>query len=169
MQRMICQCTPGGCSSWPQPTIARPDTLLASGLTGWAAPIPDLSPDDQAIVAGVVALQRAKVRPQREPVFLRLAGKEQRMALGLAAMLRLADALDAEPAGSLHIQVDGDETTLLVGGERTEEAVRCADERADLWRDRIGTRFAPPIWTRSATRLPSRRMGKMLALRTISC
>ncbi len=134
-----------------------------------AAPIPDLSPDDQAIVAGVVALQRAKVRPQREPVFLRLAGKEQRMALGLAAMLRLADALDAEPAGSLHIQVDGDETTLLVGGERTEEAVRCADERADLWRDRIGTRFAPPIWTRSATRLPSRRMGKMLALRTISC
>ncbi len=104
-----------------------------------AAPIPDLSPDDQAIVAGVVALQRAKVRPQREPVFLRLAGKEQRMALGLAAMLRLADALDAEPAGSLHIQVDGDETTLLVGGERTEEAVRCADERADLWRDRIGT------------------------------
>ncbi len=34
-----------------------------------AAPIPDLSPDDQAIVAGVVALQRAKVRPQREPVF----------------------------------------------------------------------------------------------------
>src|SRR5689334_6929444 len=32
-----------------------------------AAPIPDLSPDEQAIVACVVALQRAKLRPQREP------------------------------------------------------------------------------------------------------
>ncbi len=104
-----------------------------------AAPIPDLSPDDQAIVACVVALQRAKVRPQREPVFLRLAGKEQQLALSLAAILRLADALDVEPANSLHIQIDRDAATLLVGGERAAEVVGRADERAALWRDRIGT------------------------------
>jgi len=85
-----------------------------------------------------VALQRAKVRPQREPVFLRLTGKEQQLALDLTAILRLADALDAEPAESLHIHVDGDEVTLLVAGERAAEVVRRVDERADLWRDRIG-------------------------------
>jgi CHAD domain-containing protein len=104
-----------------------------------AASIPDLSPDDQAVVACVVALQRTKVRPQREPVFLRLAGKEQHIALSLAAILRLADALDVEPSGSVRIQVDGNDVTLLVGGEHAAEVVRRADERADLWRDRIGT------------------------------
>jgi CHAD domain-containing protein len=103
-----------------------------------AALILDLSPDDQAIIAGAVALQRSKIRPQREPVFLRLTGKDQKLALDLAAILRLADALDVEPAESLHIQVDGDEVTLLVGGDRATEVVRHADERADLWRDRIG-------------------------------
>jgi CHAD domain-containing protein len=114
----------------------RPDRVARD--LALAAPIPDLAPSEQAIVAGVVALQRAKVRPQREPVFLRLAGKDRQLALGLAAILRLADALDVEPAGSLHIQVDRDAVTLLVGGERAAEAVRRADERADLWRDRIG-------------------------------
>src|SRR5262249_53092592 len=43
-----------------------------------AAPIPDLTPDDQAIVASVVAFQREKVRPQREPAFLRLDDKDQK-------------------------------------------------------------------------------------------
>ena len=103
-----------------------------------AAPLPDLSSDDQAIVASVVALQRAKVRPQRETVFLRLTGKEQQLALGLAAMLRLVDALNVEPVGSVQIEADGSEVTLLVGGERAAEVMHRADERADLWRDRIG-------------------------------
>jgi exopolyphosphatase/pppGpp-phosphohydrolase len=115
----------------------RPDRL--SRDLALAAPIPDLSPDDQAVVAGVVALQRAKVRPHREPVFLRLNSKEQKLALDLAAILRLADALDVEPAHSVHIQIDHDAITLFVGGEGATEVVRHADERADLWRDRIGT------------------------------
>jgi CHAD domain-containing protein len=103
------------------------------------APISDLSSDDQAIVACVVAFQRAKVRPQREVAFLRLSGKEQHIALDLAAILRLADALDVEMAESLHIQFDRDAGTLFVGGERAAEVMRRADERADLWRERIGT------------------------------
>ena len=104
-----------------------------------AMPISDLSPDDQAIVACVVALQRAKVRPQREVMFLRLTGKAQKLALDLAAILRLADALAIEPTDSLQIQVDRDTATVLVGGERAADVVRRVDERADLWRDRIGT------------------------------
>jgi CHAD domain-containing protein len=114
----------------------RPDRVGRDLALG--APIPDLSPDDQAIVACVVALQRTKVRPHREPVFLRLNSKDQKLVLDLAAILRLADALDVEPAHSVHIQIDHDAITLFVGGEGATEVVRHADERADLWRDRIG-------------------------------
>jgi CHAD domain-containing protein len=114
----------------------RPDRLGRDLVL--AAPIPDLSPNEQVIVAGVVALQRTKVRPQREPVLLRLGGKERQLALGLAAILRLADALDDAPADSLHIHVDDDTVTLLVGGARGTEIVDHAGERADLWRDQIG-------------------------------
>ena len=104
-----------------------------------AARIPDLSPDDQAMVAAVVALQRAKVRPQRETVFLRLDGKEQQIALDLAAILRLADALDVELLENLHIEVDHGAVTVFVGGKRAAEIASRADERADVWRDRFGT------------------------------
>jgi CHAD domain-containing protein len=114
----------------------RPDRLGRD--LALAAPIPDLSSEDQAIVASVVGLQRAKLRPKRETVFLRLGGKEQQLALGLAAILRLADALDAQPATSLHILIDDSDVTLLVGGEGAAEVANHADERADLWRDRIG-------------------------------
>src|SRR5262245_6775940 len=91
------------------------------------APIPDLSSDDQAIVAGVIALQRAKVRPQRELVLLRLAGKEQQLALDLAAILRIADALDAEQANGVYMHTDARESTLLVGGERAAHVASHAD------------------------------------------
>ena len=115
---------------------ARPDR--AGRDLALAAPIPDLTPDEQAIVACVVAFQREKLRPQREPAFLRLGKTDQQRALGLAAILRLADALDSEPAGGLRIQGDGGATTLIVGGERAAEVASRADERADRWRDRIG-------------------------------
>src|SRR5262249_42048758 len=48
----------------------RPDRLGRD--LALAAPMPDLSSEDQAIVASVVGLQRTKVRPKRETVFLRL-------------------------------------------------------------------------------------------------
>src|SRR5689334_14719543 len=41
-----------------------------------AAPLGDQAPDEQALVAGVVAFQRDKVRPQQEPAFLRLSEKD---------------------------------------------------------------------------------------------
>src|SRR5262245_11719508 len=115
----------------------RPDRLGRD--LALAAPLPELSPTDQALVAAVVALQRDKLRPQREPVVLRLTLKQQQLALTLAAILRLAAALDAEPAISLHIQLDGDAVLLLVSGERAAEVARRADERAALWRECIGT------------------------------
>src|SRR5690242_4032702 len=49
-----------------------------------AAPIADLSPDEQAIIASAVAFQREKLRANREPAFLWLGEKDQRTALRLA-------------------------------------------------------------------------------------
>ena len=114
----------------------RPDRLGRDRVL--AAPLPDRSPKDQAIIAGVVGLQRAKVRPEREPVLLRLGDKETRLALSLAAILRLAAALDTKQSGKLSIRVDDGAVTLLIGGKRAEKLARQADERADLWRECIG-------------------------------
>lgn len=114
----------------------RPDRLGRDMVL--AAPISNLEPDDQAIVACALALQRPKMRPQRETVFQRLSGKEKQLALGLAAILRLAQALDAEQANGTRVEVDGDVATVSVGGEQASKRARRADERADLWRDRIG-------------------------------
>src|SRR4029079_3343012 len=41
------------------------------------APIAGLSADEQAIVASVAAFQREKLRPNREPAFLRLGERDQ--------------------------------------------------------------------------------------------
>src|SRR5690349_1394178 len=57
-----------------------------------AAPIAGLNAEQQAIVACAVAFQREKLRPNREPTFLRLGEKDQRTALRLAAILRVAGA-----------------------------------------------------------------------------
>src|SRR4051794_36576503 len=54
-----------------------------------AAPIAGMSAEDQAIVASVVALQRDKLRPNREPAFLWLGEKHQHTTLALAAILRV--------------------------------------------------------------------------------
>ena len=114
----------------------RPDRLGCDMVL--AAPISDLEPQEQAIVACAIALQRPKVRPQRETVFQRLSGKQKRLALGLAAVLRLAQALDAEHASRTRVEVDGDTVTVSVGGEQASKRAQRADERADLWRDHIG-------------------------------
>src|SRR5262249_17884920 len=73
-----------GRSSEPaRPNGAGRDLALDRPLDGY-------SPTEQAIVASVVALQREKPRPQREPAFLRLGSKDQQTALRLAAILQIA-------------------------------------------------------------------------------
>jgi CHAD domain-containing protein len=103
-----------------------------------AAPIADLNADDQAVAACVVAFQRDKVRPNREPAFLRLGEKDQRIALGLAALLRVAGEIDVDPVGHLLMHIDGDSTTLVVGGAHAAASVAGVEQRAALWRESIG-------------------------------
>jgi CHAD domain-containing protein len=103
-----------------------------------AAPIAGLGTDEQAIIASVVAFQREKLRSSREPAFLRLGEKDQRTALRLAAILRVAGAIEAYDVGMLLEQGDDHAVTLIVGGERAEKAVADVEDQARLWRDEIG-------------------------------
>jgi CHAD domain-containing protein len=102
------------------------------------APIDGLSADEQAIVASAVAFQREKLRPNREPAFLRLGEKDQRTALRLAAILRVADAIEARSAGLLLVHDEEDAVTLIIGGEQAASAIADVEEQAQLWRESIG-------------------------------
>jgi CHAD domain-containing protein len=109
----------------------RPDRLGRDLVL--AAPADGLDSDEQAIAASAVALQREKIRPRREPAFVRLRAKDRRLALRLAAILRLAAGLD-DANGALVVRSDDGGTSLIVGGAD----VAAADERADQWRESIG-------------------------------
>jgi CHAD domain-containing protein len=102
------------------------------------APIAGLSADEQAIVASVAAFQREKLRPNREPAFLRLGERDQHVALSLAAILRIADLLDTEQIAQLLVHTDDHDVTLIIGGERTAELTRQIEARAGQWREAIG-------------------------------
>jgi CHAD domain-containing protein len=108
-----------------------------------AAPIPGLTPDQQAIVAGAVALQRDKPRPRREPALLRLDDRDRTVALRLAAILRIAHAFAGSSAGGMLAQVAGEVTTLAIGGEDAA-AIAAADEHGELWRAQIGALMVRP-------------------------
>jgi hypothetical protein len=121
----------------------RPDRLGRD--LALAAPIGRPRAADQAIVASAVAFQREKLHPNREPSFLRLDEKNQRTALRLAAILRIASAVQDQ---SLDLQlVSGEEEafTLIVEGAHAAETIAAVEKRAQLWREAIG-----PLTVRAA-------------------
>ena len=101
-------------------------------------PIAGLTPEQQSIVACVVAFQRDKLRRTREPAFLHLSQAEQQLALQLAAVLHLATALEGRTADEFWINTDARAATLLVGGGEPERASALAAERAERWHRAIG-------------------------------
>jgi CHAD domain-containing protein len=103
-----------------------------------AAPITGLHADEQAIIASAVAFQREKLRSNREPAFLRLGEKDQRTALRLAAILRVAGAIEAHSAGLLLENGDDHSITLIIGGDQADKAIADVEAQAQLWRDSIG-------------------------------
>jgi len=103
-----------------------------------AVPIAGLSADEQAIVASAVAFQREKLRSNREPAFLWLGEKEQRTALRLGAILRVADAIDTHSAGLLLVHGEENAVTLIIGGEQASQAIADVEQQAQLWRDSFG-------------------------------
>ena len=101
-------------------------------------PIPNLSPVEQAIVASVLAFQRQKVRPHREPTFWRLDRHDQETALALAAMLSLANALSAAPVGGVLVHVSDDTTTVTIHGKQATDVGAAASPCVKRWMAHIG-------------------------------
>lgn len=106
------------------------DIVLSSDVTG-------MDEDKRAIVACMVAFHRKKVRPESEPSYLRLGKKQRRIALHLAALLRIADGLDYSHTQSTRIStctVKNDEVVLHIYGPNAEQDGKRAMQKADLWR-----------------------------------
>ncbi|HEU4321684.1 MAG TPA: CHAD domain-containing protein [Roseiflexaceae bacterium] len=101
-------------------------------------PIAGLSPEQQSVVASVVAFQRDKLRRTREPAFLRLDPDDQQLALQLAAVLHLATALEGRGTDEFWINSDKSGHTLLIGGTNADDAARLATARAERWHRAIG-------------------------------
>lgn len=102
-------------------------------------PLRGLSASERAIAAGAVAFQREKVKPKREPVFLRLDKKERRAAFRLAAILRVAAGLGGDAGVYVRAGDESDGAVVVVGGVGAAERAAGAEERAALWREKIGS------------------------------
>ncbi|MEF3274685.1 MAG: CHAD domain-containing protein [Chloroflexus sp.] len=125
---------------------------------------------DQAILAAIVALHRRKPRAALEPAVLCLKGRKRKLALALAAIVRVADGFDYSQTQTTQVQViarNGRLSLRVSGPHATVDSER-ALAKADLWEQVIGPRpevivessvtTAPPIASESedepAERLP---------------
>jgi CHAD domain-containing protein len=107
-----------------------------------AAPLQGFSPAERAIVACIVGFHDGVAQPEREPLLKALDDQQRKVALGLAALARVADGLDATRTQSTVINAfaraaDG---TLVVRicGPHSHDDARQAEARADLWRAVFG-------------------------------
>ncbi len=102
-------CTVGARQDSERPHRAGRDLILAE-------PLREISTGDRLLLASVVALQRAKPKPDKEPTMAALEPKQRELAVSLAALLQVAEALDAsrsqatcfesvEGTGSVHCEI----------------------------------------------------------------
>lgn len=96
----------------------------------------ECTPREQALVACIVAFHRKKVRPATEPAYLGLGQKNRRLALQLAAIVRVADGLDYHQSQTTQIRAvthDAAGVTLHLTGAHAAADGERAVAKADLW------------------------------------
>jgi CHAD domain-containing protein len=106
------------------------DLILAQPLRG-------VSTADRLALACIVAFNRNKVRPEREPTMAALDGKMRSQVVTLAALLHVAEALDFSRTQTTQVfSVEGADTKrcelTLTGPHAEVDAVQAASQ-ADLW------------------------------------
>ena len=106
-------CNIGAAGDPEHPHAAGRDLILAQPLRG-------ISTTDRLALACIIAFQRERVKPEREPTLAALEEKLQTQVLALAALLQVAEALDFSCTRSTTVQAvegaDGPRTELTVGG-----------------------------------------------------
>jgi CHAD domain-containing protein len=96
----------------------------------------DCTPREQALIASIVAFHRKKVRPAAEPAYLSLGKKHRRLALQLAAIVRVADGLDYHQSQTTQlaaVTLDAQRVTLQLSGPHAAADGERAVAKADLW------------------------------------
>ncbi len=97
---------------------------------------------DQAILAAIVALHRRKPRAQLEPAVLCLDKRNRKLALQLAAIVRVADGFDYSQSQTTQVQVAASKgrLSLIATGPHAAVDSERALAKADLWERMIGPR-----------------------------
>jgi CHAD domain-containing protein len=123
-------CNIGAAGDPEHPHAAGRDLILAQPLRG-------ISTTDRLALACIIAFQRERVKPEREPTLAALEEKLQTQVLALAALLQVAEALDFSRTRSTTVQAvegaDGPRTELTVGGPHAGMDAQHAAARAGLW------------------------------------
>jgi len=106
------------------------DLILAQPLRG-------VSTSDRLALACIVAFNRNKVRPEREPTMAALDGKMRSQVMALTALLHVAEALDFSHTQTTQVlNVEGADTrhceVTLAGPHAEIDAVQAANQ-AGLW------------------------------------
>lgn len=136
----------------PNHHTAGRDIVLAASLDG-------VTPEERAILALIVAFHRKPVVPDQEPLFAALTADQQKLALVLSAIVRVADGLDYSQTASTRIKDIAPETWQAarrvddqsidvpmsglharVRGPFSHEDSARAMKKADLW-----MQLLPPI------------------------
>jgi len=93
---------------------------------------------DRLLLACIVAFQGRKVKPEKEPTMAALEPKQRDQVLRLAALLRMAEALDFSRSQTTEItgveDADAASCAIQLAGPSAEVDALQATERGDLWR-----------------------------------
>lgn len=124
--------TVGAAQDQEQPARAGRDLILAQPLHG-------ISTEDRLALACIVALQRGKLKPGKEPALEALEPKQRKDVIALACLLRLGSALSASEGQATRMTAPackGTETCKIVleGPEATLLARR-ANAEARYWQE----------------------------------
>jgi CHAD domain-containing protein len=119
-------CAPAGDK---RPHWASREVLLNVDLVGYSSAQRDM-------IACAVGFHHKKVRPEEDPVFAALSPTHQRQTLALAALLRLAEALDDSRTQTTQLEsviLTPEAVTLRLSGPKSGGDAARARRRADLW------------------------------------
>jgi CHAD domain-containing protein len=117
-----------------EPERAGRDLILAQ-------PLHDVSTSDRLELACIVALQREKMKPGKEPALEALEPKQRKEAIALACLLQVASALTFDNGRSTRIATPecrgADECEITLEGPSAGADARRANSRARHWRENL--------------------------------
>ncbi len=109
-----------------------------------AAPLRGFSQIERAVLACIVRFHDGDAQPERESLLDALDDRQRRLALTLAALVRVADALDATctqttTIQAVHHRIVDDALVVRVCGPHSHADAEHANAKADLWRAVLGS------------------------------